>query len=110
MGTAVAFHREIGVPQIEARLTQLATALKEGVAGLGVPLVTPMEADLSSGVCILEVAGDRQTVFERLYRNYGIAGAATGGLRFSPHVYNTMAHIERAVAAVASMRSEIVAS
>ncbi len=86
----------------------MATALKEGVTALGAPLVTPMEPHLSGGVCILEVAGDRNAVYQRLYEEYGIAGAPTGGLRFSPHIYNTMAHVERAVAAVAAMRGEIV--
>ena len=110
MGTAVAFHREIGVEAIEARVAELATALKEGVAELGVPLVTPMATALTGGVCILEVAGDRQAVFERVYGEHGIAAAPTGGLRFSPHVYNTMAHVERAVEAVRALRSEILVS
>jgi len=35
-----------------------------------------------------------------LYEKYGIGGAATGGLRLSPHVYNTMADIEVAVRGV----------
>jgi selenocysteine lyase/cysteine desulfurase len=108
VGTTVAFHREIGVHEIDARVTQLATALKEGIAELGLPLLTPMDPGLSGGVCIVRVAGDRNAVFQRLYHEHGIAGAPTGGLRFSPHVYNTVAHIERAVAAVAAMRDEIV--
>ncbi len=108
IGTTVAFHREIGAAAIDARVTELATALKEGVTALGAPLVTPLEPHLSGGVCILEVAGDRNAVYQRLYEEYGIAGAPTGGLRFSPHIYNTMAHVERAVAAVAAMRSDIV--
>ena len=108
VGRTVVFHREIGVDEIANRVTELATALKSGVAELGIPLLTPMEPALSGGVCILEVAGDRQTVFDRVYREHGIAGAATGGLRFSPHVYNTMAHVERAVEAVGALRGEIV--
>jgi selenocysteine lyase/cysteine desulfurase len=109
MGTTADFHREIGVAEIEGRVAELATALKEGVAELGIPLVTPMEPKLSGGVCILEVTGNGRAVYERVYRDHGIACAPTGGLRFSPHVYNTMAHIERAVAAVAEMRGEIAA-
>ena len=35
-----------------------------------------------------------------LYEKYGIAGAATGGLRLSPHVYNTMADVELAIRGV----------
>ena len=110
VGLTVDVHREIGREAIAARVVELATALKEGVSEAGVPLRTPMDPALSGGVCILEVAGDRQAVFERVYREHGIAAASTGGLRFSPHVYNTMAHVERAVAAVWAMRSEIVGS
>jgi selenocysteine lyase/cysteine desulfurase len=40
-----------------------------------------------------------------LYDKYGIAGAATGGLRLAPHVYNTMADIELAVRAVRELVS-----
>jgi isopenicillin-N epimerase len=108
VGRTVAFHREIGVEEIAARVTELATALKSGVAELGVPLLTPLEPSLSGGVCILEVAGDRQAVFDAVYREHGIAAAPTGGLRFSPHVYNTMAHVDRAVGAVRALRGEIV--
>ena len=39
---------------------------------------------------------------ERLYRDFGIAGAAVGGLRLCPHIYNTPAHIERAALGVKS--------
>ena len=35
---------------------------------------------------------------------WGIAGAATGGLRLCPHVYNTMAHVNRAVEGIRSVR------
>ncbi|NNK63776.1 MAG: aminotransferase class V-fold PLP-dependent enzyme [Gemmatimonadetes bacterium] len=108
MATAAAFHEEVGVAEIDRRVTELATALKEGITELGVPLVTPREPTLSGGVCIVEVAGDSRAIFERLYDSHGIAGAPTGGLRFSPHVYNTMAHVERAVAAVEAMRSDIL--
>jgi len=108
VGRAVAFHGEIGGQEIAARVSELASALKEGVTELGIPLVTPMDPDLSGGVCILEVAGDRRAVFDRVYREHGIASAPTGGLRFSPHVYNTMAHVDRAVEAVRGLRAEIV--
>jgi selenocysteine lyase/cysteine desulfurase len=108
VATMIGFLSDIGIREIEARVTELATALKGGVAALGVPVLTPMDPALSGGVCILEVSGDRQAVFDRVYREHGIAAAPTGGLRFSPHVYNTMEHVERAVAAVSALRGEIV--
>jgi selenocysteine lyase/cysteine desulfurase len=47
-------------------------------------------------------------VYERMYRDHGIAGAPTGGLRLSPHVYNTMEHVERALGGIRAMREEIL--
>ena len=108
VGTTADFHAAIGGPETEARVSELATALKEGVAALGLALVTPMDPELSGGVCITEVPGDRSTVLRRLYEEHGIAGAGTGGLRLCPHVYNTRHHVERAVKGVRALRDVIL--
>jgi len=102
VGTAVDFHRVIGLENVEARTTELAGALKAGLAKINrVKLVTPMDPAMSGGVVIAQVPDlDRQktgALVKDLYEKYGIAGAATGGVRFSPHSYNTMADIELAV-------------
>jgi selenocysteine lyase/cysteine desulfurase len=47
---------------------------------------------------------NRAELFDRLYREHGIAGAPTGGLRLCPHIYNTDEHIDRAIAGVAALR------
>ena len=108
IGTGAAFHAAIGADAVDSRVTQLATALKEGLAELGMTLVTPLDAELSGGVCIMEVPGDRGTALRRLYEEHGIAGAGTGGLRLCPHVYNTMEHIARATDAVKTLREVIL--
>ncbi len=105
VGTAVDFHRMIGFSNVEARTTELATALKGGLAKINrVKLVTPMDPSQSGGVVISQIADlDRpkmSALVKDLYEKYGIAAAATGGLRLSPHVYNTMADVELAVRAV----------
>ena len=97
VATAAAFHEAIGAAEVEARVSALATVLKEGMAALGMTLVTPLDPGLSGGVCIMEAPGDRGAALDGLYEAHGIAGAGTGGLRLCPHVYNTMAHVERAV-------------
>ena len=108
VGTGAAFHAAIGAGPVASRVTQLATALKEGLAELGMTLVTPLDPALSGGVCIMEVPGDRGTALSRLYADHGIAGAGTGGLRLCPHVYNTMDHVNRAVDAVGTLRNVIL--
>ena len=98
IGTTVDFHDAIGAAQVEARMMELATALKAGLVEAGLTLVTPEDPKLSGGVCIVEVErGKNREVKDRMYDEHGIAGAATGGLRLCPHVYNTMEHVERAI-------------
>jgi selenocysteine lyase/cysteine desulfurase len=105
VGTTAEFHHAIGAERVEARVRQLANALKAGLSELGLELVTPVDPDLSGGVCIVRLPEHRrQEVVDRLYREHGIAGAPTGGLRLCPHVYNTLEHVERAVKGVAALR------
>lgn len=98
-------HSQIGTARIEARIRELATQLKQGLKGLGATLVTPEDPAMSSGVVIIEVPKDNQkTVVDTLYAKYGIAASSSGGLRLCPHIYNTQAHIDRALEGVASMK------
>ena len=104
IGTTVDFHNAIGAAQMEARMTELATALKAGLVDAGRTLVTPEDEKLSGGVCIVELErGKSREVLNRLYEEHGIAGAGTGGIRLCPHVYNTMEHVARAVAGVKAL-------
>lgn len=102
MGTTVDFHNLIGRERIEARICELAAALKEGVGRIpGARLRTSVKAELSAGVCVVGFDGkDHQKIYESLYAKHGVAGAATGGVRFCPHIYNTLEEIDRAVSAL----------
>ena len=108
VATGAELHEAVGAAEVEARVSRLATVLKEGMAELGMTLVTPLDPALSGGVCIVEAPGDRGTALDRLYEEHGIAGAGTGGLRLCPHVYNTMAHVERAVEGIRALRGVIL--
>ena len=101
VGTAVDFHQRIGPARIEARVYELAGNLKAGLQEMGAKLVTPMDPELSGGVCIIEMTREnRKKAFDTLYEEQGIAAAQTGGLRLCPHLYNTQSHIDRALAGV----------
>ncbi|MDF9795084.1 isopenicillin-N epimerase [Catalinimonas alkaloidigena] len=103
LGSIVDFHHSIGKPQIEARIKALNAYLKAQVKEKihAVKFVTPLSAELSGGVTILSMPGKDQTaVFQKLYDVHGIACAPTGGLRLSPHIYNTMADIDKIVEAL----------
>ena len=61
----------------------------------------------SGGVVVFALpSGGHRQLHEALYRDHSIGSAAMGGafdgLRLSPHIYNTMAEVDRAVEAVAS--------
>jgi len=108
VGTAVDFHRSVGHDRVESRVVELATALKNGLAAKGFSLVTPLDPELAGGVCIIEVPSHKnREVVDRIYKEHGIAASPSGGLRLCPHVYNTMQHVERAVAGVDALRSAI---
>ena len=105
IGTTVDFHERVGAARIEARVTELATRLKDGLRDAGYALVTPAAPALSAGVCIAAVEGNRGALVNALYEEHGIAGAATGGVRLCPHLYNTVEHIDRAVRGARALRA-----
>jgi len=102
MGTTADFHNLIGRDRIEARIRELAAALKEGVSKIpGARLRTSTRPELSAGVCVIGFEGiDHQKIYEALYAKHGVAGAPTGGVRLCPHIYNTLEEIDLAVSAL----------
>ncbi len=109
VATTVAFQNRLGLARIEARVVELATLLKAGLREAGFELVTPMTPELSGGVAIAAVDPARRgPLVTALYERHGVAGAATGGLRLCPHVYNTREHVDRAVRGAAELRDGTV--
>lgn len=105
LGETADLHAQIRPERIQARITELATLLKEGLKGAGATLVTPENPALSGGVVVMEVPeANRKNVADAMYAKFGIAASTSGGLRLCPHIYNTQAHIQRAIEGVASMR------
>jgi selenocysteine lyase/cysteine desulfurase len=108
VGTTADFHNVLTLAKVEARVMELAAVLKAGLKDAGAKLVTPIEPELSGGVCILEVPSkNRQEMLDRMYKEHGIAGSTSGGFRLCPHVYNTKEHIERAVQGVKQLKNLI---
>ncbi len=102
MATAADFLNLIGRERVEKRVLALAPALKQGVSEIpGAKLKTSLVPELSGGVCVFAFENKNNAkIYEKLYESYGIAGALTGGVRLCPHIYNTMAEVEKAVAAL----------
>ncbi|WPP49364.1 aminotransferase class V-fold PLP-dependent enzyme [Catalinimonas niigatensis] len=106
LAAIVNFHHTIGKQQIEERVKALNTYLKQEIKKK-IPtatFVTPLAPALSGGVTIMNLpAREPRAVFQTLYEAHGIACAPTGGLRFSPHIYNTLADIDRIVEALTTI-------
>ena len=102
---AVAFHERLTPAAIERRAAALARRLREGLTDLDVAFVSPVNEALASNVVVLAATGDNgRLLVQRVLDDAGIIVAAVGGLRMTPHVYNTEAHIDRMIEAVAGLR------
>ena len=112
VATTVRFHETLGKQRVEARVLELASALKNGLGKRisGTHFHTPLETDMSGGVVVfLPPGSDARSLVTALYEQYGVAGAAMGGaftgVRLCPHIYNTMEDVERVIDAVESLAS-----
>jgi len=106
-GEALKLQTKIGRAVIEKRSRELTTALVEGLKQIdGVKIWTSPDPSRRAAVLsFLPGSLDIRKLSTALYQKHRI-GCATrggqdrGGLRFSPHFYNTHAEIERTVAAM----------
>jgi selenocysteine lyase/cysteine desulfurase len=106
-GEALTFQTRIGRAQIEKRSRELTTALIEGLKKVdGVKIWTSPEPARRAAVLSFQPGSlDVRKLSQALYQKEKIGCATRGGqdrpgLRFSPHFYNTMADVDRTVAAV----------
>jgi selenocysteine lyase/cysteine desulfurase len=107
-GEALKFQTKIGRTAIEERSRALSQALIIGLRRLeGVEMWTHSDPARSGAVVTFRPGTlDIPKLSAALYKNDRIGcatrtGSDRPGIRFSPHIYNTMAEVERTVAAVA---------
>ncbi|HZY82330.1 MAG TPA: aminotransferase class V-fold PLP-dependent enzyme [Cyclobacteriaceae bacterium] len=96
----IGFHETIGRENINQRVVDLNRMLKDKIKQR-VPkanFITPISPAMSGGIVIISIPGtDPKIIVQKLYDNHGIAVATTGGVRMSPHIYNTTEDIDRLV-------------
>jgi isopenicillin-N epimerase len=104
---ALDFQMRIGRQPIERRASELAQAMMAGLKKIdGVQIWTHPSPDRSRAVVSFKPGAlDARNLAAALYQRDRLAGAIRGGedragLRFSPHVYNSMEEVDRVVAAV----------
>jgi isopenicillin-N epimerase len=106
-GETIAFHEKVGRANIEKRARELTQALMAGLQKIdGVRLWTSTSPERSAAVVSFQPGSvDPQKLSATLYEREKIAcatrgGSDRGGLRFSPHLYNTAAEVDRVLAAL----------
>ncbi|HKY63583.1 MAG TPA: aminotransferase class V-fold PLP-dependent enzyme [bacterium] len=102
LGGSVELLLEIGIERIAARILGLTEILIAGLQKLDCILQTPLEPRLRSGIVSFRLPGDagnrRLIQLERhLYENGIYAAIRAGGLRLSPHFYNTEEEMDRVI-------------
>jgi selenocysteine lyase/cysteine desulfurase len=106
-GEAIAFQTKIGKRAIEDRSRALGQALLSGLRRIdGVQVWTHAEPSRSAAIVTFRPGNlDIPKLAAALYRNDRIGcatrtGSDRPGIRLSPHIYNTMAEVDRALAAI----------
>jgi len=103
---AIEFHEAIGQAQVAQRVSSLASQLKEQLQDHfpQAKLITPMAEEMSGGVVVAQFPDqDHVQLFNQLYEQHHIACAPTGGLRFSPTIYNTPEEVNKVIDALSEV-------
>lgn len=108
LGDTAAFHEAITPAGIEQQSAAVADRLRAALSDLDVPFVSTSNPAFTSSVIILKAAREKaRGLVQNVYDDAGIITAPAGGLRMSPHVYNTADHVDRVVAAVKKVRDQL---
>ncbi len=106
-GEAAAFLGRIHMQNIESRSLHLAAELKKQLAEIPrVKIITPTETALSGAVVKFRVEGRNTAQLSQwLWNEHRISGAVTTGgdlegIRWCPHIYNSIEQVHRAADAV----------
>ena len=107
LGQAFELHQAIGRDKVTARITEQATALKEGLAAIdGVTVITPMSPDLSAGIVCLTVDGQEVTDTLGVLLEADIVASltpyATPYVRLGPGIVTTPDEVDLAVSTIAA--------
>ena len=94
---------ETGMDAIEAQVLEKSDYLKAAIAdNSALVLLSERHSRLKSGIVVFKhrtIANN--LVYQHLQKNSVVCALRGGGIRFSPHFYNTLNEIDRALALVA---------
>ena len=105
LSETVKFHQEITPRKIEHAATKISEYIRSALIDINVKFVSSNNQQFTSNVIILEVSRQNRTqLLKKIFNEAGIILAGTGGLRLSPHIYNTTDHADRVVRAINNNR------
>jgi len=101
LGAAIDLVLELGIDAIAERVLGLTDRLVEGLRSRGAELRSPRDAGQASGIVSFRLPGSDPAATKQRLRAAGIHVAARrGGVRASPHFYNSEAEIDQLLAAL----------
>jgi cysteine desulfurase/selenocysteine lyase len=107
LATAMDYLLDIGVDQIYSYNLALADRLLEGLADLGAHFVSPSVGNLQTSIVTVRFPGrDQARVARRLNEQGVVVSPRIDAIRFSPHLYNTVADIDRTLEILQSVLGE----
>jgi cysteine desulfurase/selenocysteine lyase len=96
MVQSVRLLRELGPASIQAHLVAVRGPVLEWAGRRGIPVTSPGGRAASGIVCVAPPRMEES--FKRLRAGRVVCGIREGGIRLSPHCYNTVEEMERVVA------------
>ena len=101
LGPSIDYLLEVGISRIENHVQMLGTRLAEGLLRLGARILTPIDERRRAGIITARFAGrDGAALTAALDAQDVVVLPRLGGIRFSPHLFNSVEDIDRAVATV----------
>jgi selenocysteine lyase/cysteine desulfurase len=101
LGGALDLLFDVGIDEVERRVVERTTQLRDGVKRLGLGLVSPGDPAELSGITTVTTPESADAVVRRLREAGVLASARGGGVRFSPHFYADEADVERCLSVIA---------
>src|SRR5215467_8340831 len=99
--------REIGVERIREKSKRMTARLIELADQRGWKVNAPRDPERRGGTVAIEMSNSREVCQELLKRDVLVDYRPRAGVRFSPHFYNTMEEIDRAIQTVDEVLSNM---
>jgi kynureninase len=101
---------EIGVPAIRAKSLALTRRIIEHAGADGFRVNTPDRDDERAGAVIIDVPDGAEVTKELIRREVIVDYRPGGGIRMSPHFYNTAGEIDHAMATLQDIMADKAAA